>query len=160
MYRIYSNISLATNPGVGSWCITITRGRENWIAQGNKFDDNITNNRAMLFAFIQGVERIISENIIFSKVEFYTNHKTLVDCLKGGWYIKWKYNGWLNFCGKEIENRDLWEKIVEYYEKYSFTIFYDKNGNNKKLKKPKIISKEIRRVSLSNASPAKKPKYC
>jgi ribonuclease HI len=37
----------------------------------------------------------------------------LVDCMRRGWYKKWRENGWLNHLGEPVANRDLWERLLE-----------------------------------------------
>jgi len=47
------------------------------------------------------------------KVTVYSDSSYLVNCMKRGWYEKWRENGWLNYVKEPVANRDLWEKLLE-----------------------------------------------
>ena len=36
----------------------------------------------------------------------------LVNCMRRGWYRKWRENGWLNHRKAPVANRDLWERLL------------------------------------------------
>jgi ribonuclease HI len=37
----------------------------------------------------------------------------LVNCMRRGWYKKWRENGWLNYRKAPVANRDLWERLLQ-----------------------------------------------
>jgi ribonuclease HI len=46
------------------------------------------------------------------KVTVYADASYLVNCMRRGWYEKWRENGWLNYRKKPVANRDLWERLL------------------------------------------------
>jgi ribonuclease HI len=43
----------------------------------------------------------------------YSDCSYLVNCMRRGWYKKWRENGWLKHLGESVANRDLWERLLE-----------------------------------------------
>ncbi len=52
----------------------------------------------------------IDEGLI---VTVYSDSSYLVNCMRRGWYKRWRENGWLNHRSKPVANRDLWERLLE-----------------------------------------------
>src|SRR5918993_749435 len=46
-------------------------------------------------------------------VSVYSDSSYLVNCMRRGWYRKWRENGWLNHLKEPVANRDLWERLLE-----------------------------------------------
>jgi ribonuclease HI len=46
-------------------------------------------------------------------VTVYADASYLVNCMRRGWYEKWRKNGWLNHRKRPVANRDLWERLLE-----------------------------------------------
>jgi len=45
-------------------------------------------------------------------VTVYSDASYLVNCMRRGWYEKWRENGWLNHRKEPVANRDLWERLL------------------------------------------------
>ena len=45
-------------------------------------------------------------------VTVYSDSSYLVNCMRRGWYEKWRGNGWLNHRKEPVANRDLWERLL------------------------------------------------
>ena len=45
-------------------------------------------------------------------VTVYADASYLVNCMRRGWYEKWRKNGWLNHRKRPVANRDLWERLL------------------------------------------------
>ena len=43
----------------------------------------------------------------------YSVSSYLINCMRRGWYKKWRENGWLNHIKEPVANRDLWERLLE-----------------------------------------------
>ncbi len=43
----------------------------------------------------------------------YSDSSYLVNCMRRGWYKRWRENGWLNHRMEPVANRDLWERLLE-----------------------------------------------
>jgi ribonuclease HI len=46
-------------------------------------------------------------------VTVYSDASYLVNCMRRGWYEKWRENGWLNHRKRPVANRDLWERLLK-----------------------------------------------
>jgi ribonuclease HI len=46
-------------------------------------------------------------------VTVYSDSSYLVNCMRRGWYKKWRENGWLNYRKEPVANRDLWERLLQ-----------------------------------------------
>ena len=46
-------------------------------------------------------------------VTVYADASYLVNCMRRGWYKKWRENGWLNHRKAPVANRDLWERLLK-----------------------------------------------
>lgn len=44
-----------------------------------------------------------------------SDSKYLVNCFKQRWYRNWTKNGWVNYAGKPVANRDMWESLLYYH---------------------------------------------
>lgn len=66
-----------------------------------------TSNRAEMEALLLalGVDSGGTRKIII------TNSAYVSDAINKGYLSSWKSNGWKNFSGTDVKNRDLWEKI-------------------------------------------------
>jgi ribonuclease HI len=45
-------------------------------------------------------------------VTVYSDVSYLVNCMRRGWYEKWREYGWLNHRKEPVANRDLWERLL------------------------------------------------
>jgi ribonuclease HI len=45
-------------------------------------------------------------------VTVYSDASYLVNCMRRGWYEKWRKNGWLNHRKEPVANKDLWERLL------------------------------------------------
>jgi ribonuclease HI len=43
----------------------------------------------------------------------YSDSSYLINCMRRGWYKKWRENGWLNHRNEPVANRELWERLLE-----------------------------------------------
>lgn len=68
-----------------------------------------TENRAELKALTEALETIRQA----SELDIYTECAHIGTALEKGWLKEWRDNGWKNAKGKEISNRDLWQKMAE-----------------------------------------------
>lgn len=76
-----------------------------------------TNQRAEITAIILALEQALEnlENLDtnpFLDVEIYSDSRYVVDCMTK-WIYKWTKNGWTNYAGNEVANRDLLEEASD-----------------------------------------------
>ena len=73
---------------------------------------NATNNQMELLSALNGlkeIEKIISP---FDSVDIYSDSAYFCNCIKDKWYVNWQNNGWLNAKKQPVENKGLWEEII------------------------------------------------
>ncbi len=93
---------------IGGWgALLINDKKEKEIFGGER---NTTNNRMELTACIRGLQVLKQKN---TNVELFSDSSYIVNCFNMKWYEKWEKNGWLTSGKKPVENRDLWEKLIE-----------------------------------------------
>ncbi len=76
---------------------------------------NTTNQRMELTACIKALELIKTPGHL---IEVYTDSAYLVNCIQKKWYLTWQKNGWKNANRQPVENRDLWERLLDLLSKY------------------------------------------
>jgi len=92
---------------IGGWGAVLLQGRRMKEIHGS--ERNTTNQRMELAACIRALEQIKSGKYA---IEVYTDSAYLVNCMQRKWYATWQRNGWYNASRKQVENRDLWEKLL------------------------------------------------
>lgn len=76
-----------------------------------------TNNRMEMQAAIEGLKAVSSPSVI----DLYSDSAYLVNCFRDKWYLKWQKNGWINSKGNPVENKDLWEELINLYQHHNVT---------------------------------------
>ena len=77
---------------------------------------NTTNQRMELTACFKALELIKRKDV---PIEIYSDSAYLVNCFQQEWYKKWTKNGWKTVNKKPVENKELWQQLVELVEKYN-----------------------------------------
>jgi ribonuclease HI len=85
-----------------------------------------TNNIMELTAVIEGLKCLKSKSI---PVEIYSDSAYVVNCFRNGWYHKWRTNGWQTSKKEPVENRLLWETLINLYESFQTIAFYKVKGH-------------------------------
>ena len=118
-FEIYCDGSTRGNGqenAVGAWA---------WLAHENgkifckdcKAEKNTTNQRMELTAAAEALKKIYIEYVTpFDKVIVYTDSAYLYNCYTQKWYKNWQANGWKNAKKQPVANRDLWERLIKYFE--------------------------------------------
>ncbi len=91
----------------GGWgAVLLFQGHRKEISGGEK---NTTNQRMELTACISALESLKRTDL---PVIIYSDSAYLVNCMQQKWYEKWQRNGWKNAKKQPVENRDLWERLL------------------------------------------------
>lgn len=91
---------------------------------------NTTNNQMELLAVIMAFQYIINNSKEKEKNIIYTDSAYIYNCINQKWYKKWRENGWLTSKKTPVENRELWEKLLTFYEKCDIIIIEKVKGHN------------------------------
>lgn len=110
-YIVYTDGACSGNPGPGGWGAVIRRGElEEEISGGEQLT---TNQRMELRAAVEALNKIPAGE----KVKLHSDSAYLVNCFNQGWIEKWQYNGWVTSKGEPVQNRELWEQLLQLSEK-------------------------------------------
>jgi ribonuclease HI len=64
-------------------------------------------------------------------VTVYSDSSYLVNCMRRGWYKKWRENGWVNHIEEPVANRDLWERLLEATQRHQEVRWRKVKGHSK-----------------------------
>lgn len=106
-YIVYTDGACSGNPGPGGWGAVVRRGDiDQEISGGTAMT---TNQRMELQAAVEALKQVPTG----SRVILHSDSAYLVNCFNQGWMDRWLKNGWRNAKGDAVENRDLWEQLIE-----------------------------------------------
>src|SRR5918912_604538 len=91
-------------------------------------EQNTTNLRMEVTAACVALEAIEEGHT----VTVYSDASYLVNCMRRGWYKKWRQNGWLNHREVPVANRDLWERLLEATQRHNRVQWRKVKGHAKK----------------------------
>ena len=113
--QIYTDGACSGNPGPGGWAaILIDDGNEIELSGG---ESHTTNQRMELTGPIEGLRALTGRRA----VAIHSDSAYVVNCFRDKWYLRWRANGWRNAQKKPVENRDLWETLLEVVEQHDVT---------------------------------------
>ena len=93
-------------PGGYGAVISFRQGKTVEISGGER---DTTNLRMEITAACAALEIIDKGHM----VTVYSDASYLINCMRRGWYEKWRENGWLNHRKRPVANRDLWERLLK-----------------------------------------------
>ncbi len=104
---VYTDGACSGNPGPGGWGALLQwKGREKTLSGG---EPNATNNRMELMAVIRALETLNRP----CHVSVHSDSALIVNAFTQGWVDNWLRRGWKRADKKPVENRDLWERLLE-----------------------------------------------
>ncbi len=104
---IYTDGSCSGNPGPGGWAAVLKYGRHERVVSGAA--PETTNNRMELTAALEAL-RALKEPC---RVSLHTDSAYLARAFNEGWLNNWQRKGWRTANKKPVENKDLWEGLLE-----------------------------------------------
>lgn len=142
------------NSGVGGWAFVVL---ENVIGQDMKIINSdcgqafgVTNQQMEIHAVINAIKSIKKQNC---QINLYSDSAYVINCLKDRWYDKWMSNGWINSKKLPVENKELWEELIDLIKKHDINFFHIKRNTTKFIRIVDGMAK--------NASRGKEPaEYC
>lgn len=112
---IYTDGSCSGNPGPGGWAAVLKYGRHERVLSGAA--PETTNNRMELTAALEAL-RALKEPC---RVSLHTDSAYLARAFNDGWLDNWQRRGWRTAGKKPVENRDLWEGLLEQAARHQIT---------------------------------------
>lgn len=94
----------------------VNQSKNKTVSYGVGGELNSTNNRMELTAAIMALSTLstMSEDAVEAVV--YSDSAYLVNAYKQKWYKNWQKNGWVTAKKTPVENQDLWEDLIPYFE--------------------------------------------
>ena len=90
-------------------------------------EQNTTNLRMEITAACVALERIDGGHTM----TIYSDASYLVNCMRRGWYKKWRENRWLTHRKEPVANRDLWERLLEATQRHQEVGWRKVRGHSK-----------------------------
>ncbi|MGG1147075.1 ribonuclease H family protein [Bacillus wiedmannii] len=90
------------------------------------FGGGQTNNTMEMMAVVVALENIATTNI---PIKIHSDSAYVVNCFLQKWYVNWRKNGWKNSKKKAVENKDIWERMIELVEKQKDVEFVKVKGH-------------------------------
>ncbi len=119
--NIYTDGACAGNQNennLGGWGAILQFGSHEKELWGGEADT--TNNRMELTALIEALAALKEDGL---HLRIFSDSAYLVNCFKNKWYIKWRQNDWKNSKKKPVENRELWERLLELLAPHESSFF-------------------------------------
>ena len=104
---IYTDGACSGNPGPGGWGAVLIYGEHRKELSGG--DAHTTNNRMELTGPIEALELLKQP----CKVRLYSDSAYLVNAFNQHWIANWQRNGWQTSQKKPVENKELWQRLLE-----------------------------------------------
>ena len=121
MIKIYTDGATSNNGkenARGGWAFAVVNNNNEIVSShyGPITGDKITNNVAELLAVIMGLRAVMGSFPELTRanepIEIYSDSAYFCNCIKDKWYVNWQNNGWLNAKKQPVENKELWEEII------------------------------------------------
>lgn len=118
--EIFTDGACSGNPGPGGWGAILRYNTvEKEISGG---EPNTTNNRMEIIAVIKALA-LLKEPC---QVTLYSDSQYVCNALEKGWAKKWKANNWMRNKKEPALNPDLWEQLLQVYDKHTVKIVWVK----------------------------------
>lgn len=111
--EIYTDGACSGNPGPGGWGCVLLYGKHK--LELNGYEADTTNNRMELMAAIRALLALKEP----CTVALYSDSAYLCNGFLQGWVYRWIKNGWKTAAKKDVENIDLWEKLLQLTKKHA-----------------------------------------
>lgn len=107
LVTIYTDGACRGNPGPGGWgALLIWNGREKTLSGAAP---HTTNNRMELKAVIEALRALKKP----CRVNLHSDSALIINTFTRGWIDNWLRRGWRRADKKPVENRDLWEELLQ-----------------------------------------------
>jgi len=104
---LYTDGACSGNPGPGGWGALLKyNSREKTLSGG---EPHTTNNRMEMRAVIEGLKALTMP----CHVKIHSDSALIINAFTKGWIENWQKRGWKKSDKKPVENRELWEEMME-----------------------------------------------
>ena len=104
---LYTDGACSGNPGPGGWGSLLIWNKKEKVLSGGSA--NTTNNRMEMQAVIEGLKALNRP----CHVKIHSDSALIINAFTKGWIDNWLKKGWKKSNKKPVENKDLWEQMLE-----------------------------------------------
>lgn len=120
-FTIYCDGSTRNNGyanAVGAWAYVVLNDKEEIIHKDCMSVKGATNQQMELIAAAEAIEYLFNNELVvpFDTVNVYTDSAYLHNCYTQKWYKSWQMNGWKNSKKQPVANKELWERLIRWFE--------------------------------------------
>lgn len=108
---------------LGGWGAILEYGAHQKELYGGEI--NTTNNRMEMTALLKALACLKKDGQV---IRVFSDSSYVMDCFRKKWYVNWRKNNWKTAKKTEVENRDLWEQLLELTERHQIS-FYRVKGH-------------------------------
>lgn len=90
-------------------------------------EENTTNNRMELKAVIEAFKLLKKAGL---EVDIFSDSAYVVRCFRERWFDKWRLNGWRAANKEPVENKELWEELINFTERHESRFYIVKGHIN------------------------------
>ena len=109
---VYTDGACSGNPGPGGWAaLLIWNGREKEISGG---EANTTNNRMEMRAVTEALKALTKPCV----VHIHSDSALIINAMTQGWIENWQARGWRKADKKPVENKELWQDMLNAMERH------------------------------------------
>ena len=140
---IYTDGACSGNPGKGGWgCVLIYKDVQK---EFSGYDENTTNNKMELYAVIFALQKLKEPCM----VDIYTDSAYVSNAFLNDWITSWQNNGFRTANKKEVQNKDMWLKLIELCQTHKVTFHKVKGHADNELNNrcDKLATDEIKKHS-------------
>ncbi|MEX0648643.1 MAG: ribonuclease HI [Balneolaceae bacterium] len=125
--KLYTDGACSGNPGPGGWgALLIWNGKEKEISGG---EPHTTNNRMEMKAVIEGLRSLNKP----CRVKIHSDSALIINAFTKGWIRNWQHKNWRKADKKPVENKELWEEIVQEMARHRVEWIKVKGHSNNRL---------------------------
>ena len=122
IYKLYTDGATSKNGYEGSvggyaWALI---ANDKLINESSVHLEPATNNICEMLAIIEGCESLVDSLEPFDMVLVYSDSAYCINCYKQNWFRAWQVNGWLNSKKQPVANKELWERMIKFFEDARF----------------------------------------
>lgn len=112
---LYTDGACSGNPGAGGWAAILSyKGKQKVLSGGQ---EQTTNNRMELMAVIAGLESV-KANV---PVQVFSDSAYVVNAFTQNWILGWQKNNWRTAGKGEVQNKDLWQRLLVQTQRLNVT---------------------------------------
>lgn len=120
---VFTDGACSGNPGPGGWGVVLVSPTGKVIELGGG-DPHTTNNKMELKAGAEALAALAKVKTLSTReIQLYTDSKYVIQGITS-WIHGWKRRGWKNQEGKDVSNRDLWERLDEVNRQFQVEWLY------------------------------------